>query len=137
MVKSIVVTASGGSCDAIVSKRPARHEQTKRGAGQRKDDRLEQQLADQLRAAGADRQPHRHLAGASCAAHEQQIGDVRAGNQQHHARDAKEQHQRRGRFLGQLSSGRWSRSASVIRLRPKPRHRLLAHPPLQRRLRRR
>ena len=37
--------------------RPARHQQTKGGAGQRQDDGLEKQLANQPRAAGADRQP--------------------------------------------------------------------------------
>ena len=53
--------------------------------------RLDQDLADDLRAAGADRESHRDLTLASGAAREHQVGDIRAHDQQdHHHR--REQH---------------------------------------------
>ena len=56
----------------------------------RTERREEQALGDELprqpSAPGAEREPHRHLALAHGRAREQQVGDVRAGDQQHHAR---------------------------------------------------
>ena len=68
--------------------RPARDDQAGDAAEHREHARLGEQLRDQLPAAGADRQPHGHLGRAARAAREQQVGDVRAGDQQHDPGDA-------------------------------------------------
>ena len=80
--------ASGGSSDAIsasvqrATSRPARPPSTAST-----HDSVSS-CAEQLAAARAERQPDRHLGRAAGAAREQQVGDVRAGDQQHDAGDA-------------------------------------------------
>ena len=84
----IVATASGGSSAAISASVQRATSRPRDAAEQREHDRLDEQLANQLRRLAPMRQPHRHLGGASRPAHEQQIGDVRAGDEQHDARHA-------------------------------------------------
>ena len=90
--------------------------------------------ASELPPAGAERQPHRHLGRAAGAAREQQVGDVGAGDQQHDAGDDEQQDERRPRLACASSSGPRRPASSDDRLRLEPRHRLLAHALLQRRL---
>ena len=64
-------------------------------AGKRQDDALGQQLAHDAASARADRSAHSNLAAPPGRAHEQQVGDVRAGDQEHEAHGADEDQQRR------------------------------------------
>ncbi len=109
------------------------HGQADETASQRQRAGLDQQLGDQVAAAGADRQPHRHLAGASGAAHEQEVGDVGAGRQEHQAGHAKQQEQRRRRFRVHAALPLGAR-LDRQRLGLEPLQGLLAHAGLQRRL---
>ena len=52
--------------------------------------RLHQELPDELATARPERQPHRHLSLACGSARQQQVGDVRAGDDQHEGGDAEE-----------------------------------------------
>ena len=56
---------------------------------------LRQELADDARAARAERQPHLDLTLPADGAFEQQVGDVHAGDEQHE-RDGTQQQQERG-----------------------------------------
>ena len=58
-------------------------------AEEREDQALDQELADQLTARGADREPDRDLPLAQEAAGDEQVGDVAAGDQQHEADHAR------------------------------------------------
>ena len=55
------------------------------GAGARQQDAFRQHLPDETQPAGAERRAHGELALSRDGAREQQIGDVRAREQQHHA----------------------------------------------------
>ena len=61
-------------------------DQAEHAAGQRQHDALGEQLADDAAARAADRGADRDLAPASGRAHEQQVGDVGAGDEQDEAR---------------------------------------------------
>ncbi len=95
--------------------------------------RLGQQLRDQVPAGGADRQPDRHLARACRGAREQQVRDVRAGNQQYESGHAHQHAEGRSR---DRRRGALPVSARIHRdgLAPEPAHGLVAHVLLQRRL---
>ena len=69
-----------------------RHHEPERRAEQPDHDRLGEQLADDPQPAGAERRADRDLAMADRRAREQQVGDVRAGDQQHQ-RDGAHHHQ--------------------------------------------
>ena len=87
---------------------------------------------EHLAAAGANRQPHRHLAGAAGGAGQQQVGDVGAGDQQHDAVTPSSS------MSGARASSRtslWPRGPALERERlgAEALHRLVAHARLQRR----
>ena len=69
--------------------------------GDREEHRFGEQLPNQPRPAGAERQPHRDFAAAADRSREQKVRDVRAGDQQHEADDdgehAEDRRQHRGR----------------------------------------
>ena len=65
---------------------PRRQQQAGRAAGAREHEALDEQLPDDARAAGADRDAHGHFFLPADRAREQQVGDVRARNQQHQRR---------------------------------------------------
>ena len=73
---------------------PVGERQSERAADEAEHDRFGDQLADQARAAGAEGRAHRELAVSRRAAREQQVGDVRAGHEQHESNRA-QQHQQR------------------------------------------
>jgi hypothetical protein len=113
--------------------RPCRDEQPGHGSERRKQNRLGQQLRDELPAVGADRQTHGHLRGAAGAADQQQVGDVRAGDQQHRAGDREQNDQRGSRLVVEAALP----AAALFErdlLRLEQHHRLVAHALLQRRL---
>ena len=70
----------------------SRDRQTERAAGEAEDRALGQQLPDQAPAAGAKRRADRDLARPVHRPREEQVGDVRAGNQ-HHEPDRAQQHE--------------------------------------------
>ena len=112
--------------------RPFRDDQPGHRAERREQDRFGQQLRDQLAAVRADRQAHGHFRGAAGAAHQQQVGDVRAGDQQHRAGDGQQDDQRRARFVVEAALAALAGLGGDL-LRLEARHRLLAHALLQRR----
>ena len=61
---------------------PARHEQPAGGANEAEDEALGQQLPHEPAPAGAERKPHANLPAARDGAGEEEIGDVRADDQQ-------------------------------------------------------
>ena len=63
--------------------RPPGEERAGHAAGQRDDQAFGEQLLEQAAAAGADRQPHGDLLRAARRPGEEQVGDVRAGDEQH------------------------------------------------------
>ena len=65
-------------------------DEAEHAAGERQHDALGQQLADDAAAAGADRRADRDLAPPAGRAHQQQVRDVRARDQQHEADGAGE-----------------------------------------------
>ena len=99
--------------------RPSREEQAERAAGEREHGALGQQLADQPAASGAERRPHRQLAVAAQEPRQRQVGDVRAGDEEHETGRAKEEQQHRPRVLRHLAAhverGRGESSARSIR----------------------
>ena len=113
--------------------RPPRDDEARGPSEGREQQRLREQLTNELPARRADRQPHRHLAGARRRSREQQAGDVRARDQEHESRDAEEQRQRAARRADHAALALRSRQ-QLQRLRAEPLHRLLAHALLQRRL---
>ena len=60
-----------------------RHSQTKRAAAQSEDKALNEELAKQTQAAGADGQPNRDFARPGTGLGQQQVRDVGAGDDQH------------------------------------------------------
>ena len=92
----MVDTASSGSHEI---ERPARDQQPEKGAQDRKQERLAQQLHHRLPPAGANRQPDRHLSCAARRPREQEVGDVRTGDQQNKSRHPEQQEKRRLRLL--------------------------------------
>ena len=60
---------------------PEREQDSQRGAQRGQQDALGQQLTNERGAAGAERHAHRHLLLPRRCAHEQQIGDIGAGDQ--------------------------------------------------------
>ena len=73
---------------------PDREHQSDDAAGDREHEALGERLADQPAASGAERQPHRDLLLPRRRAAQQQVGDVRARDQQHEA-DHGHQHEER------------------------------------------
>ena len=71
------------------------HEQPEHAAGEREDDAFGQQLPDDAAARSADGGADRDLAPAAGRAHQQQVGDVGARDQQHEADGAAVDQQRR------------------------------------------
>ena len=63
-------------------RRPAREQEADDAAERREDHVLDQQLADEPPAAGAERQAHRELRQSRRRAGEHEVGDIGAGNQQ-------------------------------------------------------
>ena len=74
--------------------RPVGDHQADDAAGKAEDDRLGQQLPEQPAAAGPHRHADRELTLTRRRTRQQQVGDVRAGDQQHQA-DRTEQHEER------------------------------------------
>jgi hypothetical protein len=103
-----------------------RRREARDAAGEGKHARFGEQLSNELPTRGAERQPDRHLGGAISAARQQQVGDVRAGDEKHDTCHAEEEHQRTTarltqRALAALSVGEHERS------RAEARHGLRAH----------
>ena len=73
---------------------PQGHHQSEGSTEEGQQRRFGEQLPNQPPAAGADRQTHGHLLLPRIAACQQQVGDVRAGDQQHDA-DQRQQHLQR------------------------------------------
>ena len=65
---------------------PVRDQEAEAAGEEREQQALGEELAHQPAARGAEREAHRHLALARRRAREQQVRDVRAGDQQHQAR---------------------------------------------------
>ena len=86
------ITASRGTRPSGISRAtttampPAGDAPPDGGAGQREQQALDQQLADQPGAAGAERGAHRHLLLAAGGAAQEHVGDVDAGDQQQQRR---------------------------------------------------
>ena len=78
--------------DAAQSERGDR--QPERPADDRQQQAFGEQLPDDSPVRGAERGPHRHLLAPPDRARQQQVGDVRAGDQQHEA-DGRHQHDQR------------------------------------------
>ena len=74
--------------------RPLRDDQAGNAAERRQQARFGEQLSNELCAAGADRETDRHFAGAGRRTGEQQVRDVRAGDDEHERRDPEEQRER-------------------------------------------
>ena len=83
-------------------------------AGERQHDALGQQLAHDAAAARADGGAHGNLAPPAGRAHEQQVGDVRAGDQQHEADGADEHQQRRADVGDERFAHRHRREDGVL-----------------------
>ncbi len=62
---------------------------------EREEHRLQHELAHQLGTAGTDRPAHRHLGRTGRAPRQQEIGDVRAGDEEDEARDSHKKAKRR------------------------------------------
>jgi hypothetical protein len=75
------------------AERPGRHRQHRA---------LDEQLADQAPAPGAERLADRHLGGATGAAHEQHVGDVAAGDEQHQSHGAEHDPERERHVADEL-----------------------------------
>jgi hypothetical protein len=77
-------------------------EQAERRPARRDHQALRQHLAHELRAAGADRRADRQLAAPSRRAHDQQVRDVGARDQQHERHGAHQRHDRRPHVADQI-----------------------------------
>ena len=73
---------------------PVREHKSQRPAEGGELQALDQELVQEPRAAGAERHPDRHLAGSHRRAHQEQVGDVRASDQEDAAHGAKQNEQR-------------------------------------------
>ena len=93
--------------------RPARDEQAARAARQRQQQTLGQELARQPGPPRAERRPYRQFARTGRGAREQQVRDVRAGDEQHEGHRAEQQVQRRPGAAGDLLPQRHDRRAFV------------------------
>jgi hypothetical protein len=71
--------------------------EAERAAARRDDERLDEQLAEEPRPARAERGADAHLAGALERPREHQVGDVRAGDQEHQRHRGQKQHERPAR----------------------------------------
>src|SRR4030095_14284528 len=74
---------------------PIREPQSNHAAGQRKQDRLSQQLLDDAPSAGAESNPNSNFLLSGERAGEQKVRDISARNQQHKADRAEQDHQNR------------------------------------------
>ena len=92
---------------------PGRDEKPRHRADHRQQQAFRQQLADEPPAAGAERRPHRELALARGRACEQQVGDVRARDEQHEADGAQQQQQRGPRVFDDVAVQRGDRELEV------------------------
>jgi hypothetical protein len=107
------------------------HGETRDAAHQREDHRLRHQLADQVPPPGAEGEAHAHLLGTPRAARQEQVGDVGAGDEQHHPGDAEQHGERRGRFAVCLALPAVAGCDDDL-LRLEACHGLRAHPLLER-----
>ena len=78
---------------------PVADENPERAADRRQQQALGEQLPDQRRARRADREPHRDLFLPRRRARQQQVGDVRADDQQHEGDDDAENRDARSSFV--------------------------------------
>ena len=78
------------------------HDETDGPAGHPDERALDQELAGEAATARAERRPQRDLARAPERPRERQVGDVRAGNQQHETGRAEQRQQDRPGVRGQL-----------------------------------
>ena len=92
----------GGAIAGSAPHQPPREHQAERAARDREDRVLGEQLARDPRAAAADRRPDGELALAREAAREQEIGDVRARDDQHQRDGDGQDRQRRPRRSGDV-----------------------------------
>ncbi len=86
-------------------------------ARHRQQQALDHQLADQPRATGAERSPHRELAPPPGCAHQQEVGHVGAGDEQHEPDGAEEQQEHRARPANHLLEPRHDPDAVALLLR--------------------
>ena len=70
---------------------PVRHHQPQRPAQNRNQDALRQQLANDAYARRSQGRPDADFGAPVHAAHEEKVGDIRAGHQQHQRRDPRKQ----------------------------------------------
>ncbi len=96
-------------------------------------DRLGEQLREELAASRAEGEANAHLGAAARPAGEQQVGDVGAGDQQHDRGDAEEEGERRLRLAVDGTLAAEARLHHDL-LRLEADHGRLAHPLLKRRL---
>ena len=113
------------------AERPPRHDDAGDAAEEGEQARLDEQLPHELPPARADRQPHRHLGRARRGARQQQVRDVGARDEHHHAGDREQQEQRRARLAVQAALAAMPRLDRDLP-RAEPLHRRVAHPGLQR-----
>ena len=83
--------SSRGALETSAIDGPLRHEQAEASAEGGEQQRFGHELADERGAWRAQRGPHRDLAIAAGVLHEQQVGDVGAGDEQHERHGAGEQ----------------------------------------------
>ena len=93
-----------------------REQQSGGAADRREHDALGDQLANDAPAVAADRGAHRQLALARRGAHQQQVGDVRARDQQHEHHRAHQRHELRPHVGDQVFVHRLDAEVGVGRL---------------------
>ena len=95
-----------------------RRGEAERRPERREDERLGQELAEQAPSGRAERGAHGELAGAALGAHEQQAGDVDAGDHQQQRR-APEQHEQQGTDVAgdRLGEGHERCALAAVRVR--------------------
>ena len=96
--------------------RPSREQQSRNAAGRGKEQRLGERLADDAHAPGADGQADGGFAAPCFCARQHQVGDIRAGNDQHEPDQAHQDHERRRQVAAQRSRTRSRASAITSRL---------------------
>lgn len=84
---------------------PVREQQSERSAEDREQDALGQQLADEARPAGAERQPDRDLLAPLVRSGEQQVRDIGAGDQKHDPDDRHQDHRDLNDLRAALTAG--------------------------------
>ena len=99
------LTSSGAPSTGMKAMQALRHHrrqpETDEAAGAGEQQALDEELAHELAARGAERQPHGDLALAHEAARDEQVGDVGAGDEQHQADHAHQHDERRREVVAQ------------------------------------